>query len=108
MAEKIVYLTLLFSVVAGFWFVYGIIETEFRRRQYKRTELKASLSRPATPLVPERVYTTGDFNTFHGYDSSELFREDVLARIRELDSQIAEHNRNIENILAERQKREQS
>lgn len=108
MIEVICYWLLVFSLLAGFLFLYSIIETEFRRRRYKRTQLKPSLSQPETPLVPERVSTTGDILTFRGYDSSELFREDVLVRIREIDKQIAEHNRNIENILAEIQKREQS
>jgi len=42
----------------------------------------------------------------HGYDTPALFRHDALAHIRQLDSEVAEHERNIQTILAEMGKRE--
>ena len=41
-----------------------------------------------------------------GYDSSELFREDTLIRLREIYSQVARHERNIQVIFAEIERRE--
>jgi len=42
----------------------------------------------------------------HGYDTPELFRQDELAHIRQLDAQVAGTERNIQTILAEMKKRE--
>ncbi len=44
----------------------------------------------------------------HGYDSPELFKEDALIHIRQNDREIAEHERNIQALVAEIKKLQQN
>ena len=69
---------------------------------------QAALPRRA---VPPRVGQMGSVlarEQVRGCDSSELFRQDTLIRLREIDKQVAQHERNIQTIFAEVKKRERA
>jgi hypothetical protein len=49
MAEQIFYWLLALNLIAGFWFVYGIVTTELCQGKKRRTTAHTKCTRPETP-----------------------------------------------------------
>jgi hypothetical protein len=85
------YLWVVFLAIGlGMTFVGAIVEVEFsnwresrRRKNQPAPDIKAKSRIETTTETPPAIVV-------RGYDSGDLFREDVLIRIRELDREIAE------------------
>jgi hypothetical protein len=92
MDEWLTYFLLTIPAVCVFWFLYAIIITELpnwstcrRLRNYKPEASAESLQKEPKA------------KTMRGFDYPELFREDTLQRIQELEKRIAVCNREIES-----------
>ncbi len=99
------YWILALPAVALFCFTYGLVE-EFirkRRRPEQPSEATCSIAQPSEN-EPARQFDWPQ--AAHGYDTPELFRQDALIHIRENERAVAEHERNIQAILAEMKRRE--
>ena len=97
-------------VAFAFYFVYGIVEEIIRKRRKPANprESKPSIeqSMPTEPTDKhDWTLSVHGYDTLRGYDSSELFREDTLIRLREIYRKVAQHKQNIEKILAEMKRR---
>lgn len=104
-AGDAVFWILALPAVIAFFFAYGIVEEIIRKRHTSR-KIAEPVPRFSTPSLDPPPPKADMASAAHGYDTPELFRQDALAHIRQLDAQVAEHERNIEAILAEMKKRE--
>lgn len=102
--DVVVFWILALTSVALFFFIYGIVEETIQKRrairkspepQHVLSSSPSSQPLNQTEIPPENC----------GYDSPELFREDALMHIRENEREFAEHERNIQAILAEMKRR---
>ena len=89
--EYIVYWILALTLMAGFWLVFGIVATEFKRREWR---LRGAWStEPPAVGGPQQesaaISEKRESEAVRGFDSPELFRKDALERIKRLDEQIA-------------------
>jgi hypothetical protein len=105
MGAVVVYWILALPAVGAFFLAYGVVEEIIRKR---RTRRKIAEPAPRTSETSTVGPTRNDdaAPAVHGYDTPELFRHDALAHIRQLDAEVAEHERNIQTILTEMKKRE--
>jgi hypothetical protein len=85
MIETVFYWLLVFSLVAGFWFVYAIVVTEIHQRR-KRRRRTTTYTKPARPKIPRHQTP---LTVQRGYDHPQLFYDDSLLRIRALESDAA-------------------
>ncbi len=103
-ADTITSWILALPAIALFYFAYGIIEEIFRKRRGPKLDPpKPFLS--ASPVI-EKTEEAHPAPEAHGYDSPDLFRRDALLHIQRLNAELAEHERNIQEILGEIKKRE--
>ncbi len=103
--DAVVFWILALPTVALLYFTHGLIEecTRKRRTPAEPSEAKPSIERRSKSETPVRFDWP---QAAHGYDMPELFREDALRHIGENDRAVAEHERNIQAILAEMKQRE--
>lgn len=88
------YLWIIYGAIgAGIIFVVSIIETELGNRREARRKsalvLEPTKHEPADnsgTLIPKEPFK----NVVRGYDSPQLFRDDVLIRLQELEREIAD------------------
>jgi hypothetical protein len=90
MAETILWYILLLSTGAGVVFTYAIADELFhqwrqRKNKKKNTEIESHVAVKPEPVQP----AISAKPVVRGYDSPDLFWEDALIRIRELELQIA-------------------
>jgi hypothetical protein len=99
-ADTVACWILALPAVAAFYLAYGVVEKIIRKRRSSLniTERAALNSKPSTIESPRKADMPP---AVRGYDTPELFRQDALIHIRHLDAQVAEHERNIQAILAE-------
>jgi hypothetical protein len=86
MEDKFTYFLLAIPATCVFWFLYAIIITELRNW---------ATCRRLRNYKPEA--TEPKVKTMRGFDYPELFREDTMQRIRELEKRIAVCNQEIES-----------
>jgi hypothetical protein len=92
MVETILWYILLLAIGAGVVFTYAIADEVFhqwhqRKNRKKQTEIE---NHPAVKLEPESVQpAVSAKSVVRGYDSRDLFWEDVLLRIDEVKRLIA-------------------
>jgi hypothetical protein len=96
--DVVVFWILALPAVAVFFFAYGVLEDMIKKPwPPKRPPDQPKFIHPSPPT---RFQTESEQPPqVRGYDSSELFREDTLSRLREIYKEVAQHNRNIEDIL---------
>ena len=91
MDDSFYFFVLAIPATCAFWFLYAIIVTELAnwsmRRRSRAHNAESSLvstkgEPPKTPKQPGK--------TVRGFDSPELFREDMLKRIEHLQKEIAQ------------------
>ena len=70
----------------AFWFLYAIIVTELANWSTRRRN-RAHKAEPPPPFTNNKPPKTQ--KTVRGFDSPELFREDILKRIERLQKEIA-------------------
>jgi flagellar biosynthesis/type III secretory pathway M-ring protein FliF/YscJ len=104
-ADVVVFWILALPAVVAFYLAYGVVEEIIQKRRANRkvTEPAPRNSEPST-VEPQRKDDVA--SAVRGYDTPELFRRDALIHIRHLESEAAQHERNIQSILAEMKKRE--
>jgi hypothetical protein len=85
--------------------VYGVVEEIIRKRPTPRKIAKPALRFATSPII-EPLLKADTASAIRGYDTPELFRQDAFAHIRHLESEVVEHERNIQAILAEMKQRE--
>ena len=90
--------------VTVFFLAYGIVEDIIRKRCTPRKITEPREPAPTTSIVDPPRNADPPLE-IRGYDTPELFRQDALAHIRHLESEVAEHERNIQTILTEIRKR---
>jgi hypothetical protein len=81
-----VILTLLIS--AGIWFGYTMASMVLQRRRGDRRSAKKALPNAPSNLAIRQVETFTRDSTVRGFDSPELFREDSMIRIQQLQKDI--------------------
>jgi hypothetical protein len=90
--ENFYYLFLAIPATCAFWFLYAIIVTKFANwltcRRLRNNKPTASVESPQKK--PKA-------NTMRGFDYPELFCDDSLQRIQELQKQIAACDQEIES-----------
>ena len=104
-SEAVVFWICALACVGVFFLAYGVLEDMIKKsRPPKRPPDQPKFIHPSLPALvqaePEQPPQV------RGYDSSELFRLDTLIRLREIDKEVAEHERNIQAILAGMRERE--
>jgi hypothetical protein len=96
----VVFWILALPAVVAFYLAYGLIEDMIQKDSTRKHPLEQPKLVHPSPVIPFQS-ESDQTPQFRGYDSSELFREDTLIRLREIHRQVEEHNRNIENNLAD-------
>ena len=92
MDEKFYYLLLAIPATCLFWFLYLFVLTELanwfarRRSQARKSEAAQGSSVPVESPRQE----TKRAAAIRGFDSPDLYRADMLIRIRKLEKQIAD------------------
>ncbi len=90
MAETIVWYIFLLATGAGVVFTYGIADDLFYQWHQRKNMKKKTETENHPAVKPQPVQRTVDTEpVLRGYDSPDLFREDALIRIHELERQIA-------------------
>jgi len=103
-ADVVIFWIVASPVVAVFFLTYGVLEDMIQKawtRKHPPEQSKLVHRSPVNPFQTEPNQTP----QFRGYDSSELFRKDALIRLHEFYKQVAQHNRNIEQILSDMKRR---
>jgi hypothetical protein len=86
--ENFYFLFLAIPAVCAFWFLYAIIVTELANwltRRRSRTHKAES-----SPVSANNEPPKAQKKPVRGFDSPELFREDILKRVRRLAKEIAQ------------------
>lgn len=97
MAETIVYGFLAFATIGGLCLVYGMVVAEYQSWK-RRRRIQDELKHPrveVTELRQQKACEPGSLPV-RGYDSTELFRNDCVIRIRELEREICKDLKEIE------------
>ena len=90
MAETIVWYILIFATGAGIIFTYAIADELFHQRRQRKNMKKETETESRRDIKPEPVQAAVSAKSVvRGYDSRDLFWEDELIRIHELERQIA-------------------
>jgi hypothetical protein len=89
MAETILWYILLLAIGAGVVFTYAIADELFHQWRQRKDRKKKTETENHLAVKPEPMQRTVDTKLIvRGYDSPDLFREDTLIRIRELERKI--------------------
>jgi hypothetical protein len=93
MDENFYFFLLAIPATCAFWFLYAIIITELANWLTSR---RLRNNKPtASPQPPQKKPTA---KTIRGFDYPELFYQDTLQRIRELQKRIATCDQKIEKL----------
>jgi hypothetical protein len=86
--ENLYFYLLAIPATCAFWFLYAIVVTELANWSTRRRtrNLKAEPPPMSTKAEPPKTQK----QPVRGFDSPELFREDILKRIRHLAKEIAQ------------------
>jgi hypothetical protein len=101
MAEKLFYYLLALTLASGFFLIYDIVLTELRSRRERRewerlraAQLEIKRMRDAEREQQERAAIQE-----RGYDSPQVFYDDALKRIQQLQREINQRVRELEKEL---------
>ena len=90
MAETILWYILLLAIGAGVVFTYAIADDLYHQWRQRKNMNKNNETENHRAVRQNPVQRTIDIEpVVRGYDSPDLFREDALIRIHELERQIA-------------------
>ena len=93
MDERFIYLLLAIPASCLFWFLYAIVVTEIANwSTYRRLRHNKSTPSAKSPQKKPKV------KSIRRFDYPELFCEDTLQRIRELEKRIAACDQEIESL----------
>jgi hypothetical protein len=95
MDDNFYYFLLAIPATCAFWFLYMIIVTELANwSTRRRIRARAAQPSPVSAASDEsRQLKKQQTKAIRGFDSPDVFRDDLLKRIRHLEKQIAESSK---------------
>jgi hypothetical protein len=99
MAEKLFYYLLALTLAGSFSLVYNMILTELRNRRERRERESLQAAQVERRQVAEREPQPQTTIQERGYDSPQVFYDDALQLIQQLQREINERVRELEKEL---------
>ncbi|MGB7948858.1 MAG: hypothetical protein WCH75_14330 [Candidatus Binatia bacterium] len=94
MDENFYYFLLAIPATCAFWFLYMIVVTELAKWSARR-RIQARKSEPSPVSIAPVEFSQQEnkhLKAIRGFDSPDLFRAEILKRIRQLEKRMAERN----------------